>query len=64
MLNSYIGSLALVIAIANPVTIRKIVSNIMLEGIEYPNIISPDVKYMDENNCSIGKVILLMWDVC
>ena len=27
----------------------------MLEGIEYPNIISPDVKYMDENNCSIGK---------
>lgn len=31
VLNSYIGSLALVIAIANPVTIRKIVSNIMLK---------------------------------
>ena len=55
VLNSYIGSLALVIGIANPVAIQKIVSNIMLERIEYPNIISPDVKYMDENNYSIGK---------
>ena len=53
--NSYPEELAIVIAIASPKIVEKIVGNITSSKIYYPNIISPDVIYLDEKNMSIGK---------
>ena len=53
-LNNYNQPLAVAIAIGSPKTVAKIVSNIHNKNIEFPNIISPDIVYLDENNISIG----------
>ncbi len=53
-LNNYNQPLAITIAIGSPKTVAKIVSNIHNKNIEFPNIISPDIVYLDENNISIG----------
>ena len=53
-LNNYNQPLAIAIAIGSPKTVAKIVSNIHNKNIEFPNIISPDIVYLDENNISIG----------
>jgi sugar O-acyltransferase (sialic acid O-acetyltransferase NeuD family) len=53
--NSVTEELALVMAIASPKTVEKIVNNITSSYIDFPNIISPDVIYLDEKNMSIGK---------
>jgi len=54
-LNEYPEELAITIAIASPKIVEKIVSNITSPKIYFPNIISPDVIYLDEKNISIGK---------
>jgi len=53
--NSYPEELAVVIAIASPKIVEKIVGNITSSKIYYPNIISPDVTYLDKDNVKIGK---------
>lgn len=53
--NSYPEELAIVIAIASPKIVEKIVGNITSSKIYYPNIISPDVMYLDRDNVKIGK---------
>ena len=53
--NSYPEELAIVISIASPKIVEKIVGNITSSKIYYPNIISPDVIYLDRDNVKIGK---------
>jgi sugar O-acyltransferase (sialic acid O-acetyltransferase NeuD family) len=53
--NEYPDNLAIAVAIASPKIVEKIVSNITSSNIYFPNIISPDVIYLDEKNMSIGK---------
>lgn len=53
--NSYPEELAVVIAIASPKIVEKIVGNITSSKIYYPNIISPDVIFLDKDNVSVGK---------
>ena len=53
--NAYPEELALVMAIASPKTTEKIVNNITSINIYFPNIISPDVTFLDKDNMSLGK---------
>jgi sugar O-acyltransferase (sialic acid O-acetyltransferase NeuD family) len=53
--NNYPDELAIAIAIANPKIVEKIVKKIISPHIYYPNIISPDVIFLDKDNVSIGK---------
>jgi len=53
--NSYSEELAVVIAIASPKIVEKIIGNIISSNIHYPNIILPDVIFLDKDNISIGK---------
>lgn len=53
--NIYPEELAIAIAIASPKVVEKIVQNIVSPSIYYPNIISPDVIFLDRNNVKIGK---------
>ena len=53
--NEYPDNLAIAVAIASPKIVEKIVSNITSSNIYFPNIISPDVIYLDENNIKIGS---------
>ena len=60
-LNSYNKRLAIVLAIGSPEAITKIVGRITNPLIEFPNIIDPDVIFLDEDNVKLGKgnVILM-----
>lgn len=53
--NNYPEELAVVIAIANPKIVEKIFQNIVSPHIYYPNIISPDVTFLDKENMKLGK---------
>lgn len=53
--NSFPEELAIVIAIASPNIVEKIVENITSSKIYYPNIISPDLIFLDKDNVTIGK---------
>lgn len=53
--NSYPEELAVVLAIASPKAVVKIVGNITSSKVWFPNIISPDVTFADKENGSIGK---------
>ena len=53
--NTFPEELAVVLAIASPKIVEKIVENITSSKIYYPNIISPDVIYLDKVNVNIGK---------
>lgn len=53
-LNNYQEPLAIVLAIASPIIIKKIVSNIHNEYISFPNIIAPNVLFFDENTVQMG----------
>jgi sugar O-acyltransferase (sialic acid O-acetyltransferase NeuD family) len=54
-LNKVTKELSVVIAIANPKIVTLIVSKIINKNIEFPNIISPDIIYLDESSVGIGK---------
>lgn len=53
-LNQWKTSLCIAIAIGTPHVIEKIVNNIKNPNIEFPNIISPDLKLLDKDNWTIG----------
>lgn len=54
-LNSWNKPLCIAIAIGSPHTIKKIVENITNPSIEFPNVISPDVVYLDKDSCVMGR---------
>lgn len=54
-LNQYDGELAIVIAIGNPTTVKKIVDGVSNDNIYFPNLLAPDIVFMDEKNYSIGQ---------
>jgi sugar O-acyltransferase (sialic acid O-acetyltransferase NeuD family) len=54
-LNQYDKELAIAIAIGNPSVVRKIVDKISNEKVWFPNVVAPDVVFMDEKNFSMGK---------
>jgi sugar O-acyltransferase (sialic acid O-acetyltransferase NeuD family) len=60
-LNSYPEKLNLVIAIANPVILKKIAESILNPHINFPNIIAPNVNLFDAETVSMGKGNLLFW---
>jgi len=53
--NTFPEELAVVLAIASPKIVEKIVENITSSKIYYPNIISPDVTFLDKDNVLMGK---------
>lgn len=60
-LNSYPTDLNIIIAIAKPETIKKIVQNITNSNIEFPNIVAPNVNIFDLNTFTIGKGNVIFW---
>ncbi len=53
-LNAYPDELSIVIAIGSPHTVEQLVNQITSTKIDFPNVISPDVIILDENNFSVG----------
>lgn len=60
-LNSYNKKLAIVMSIGNPSSISKLVSAITNENIEFPNILAPDLVFLDKSSLSLGKGNLIMF---
>lgn len=54
-LNAWLKPLSIVIAIGSPNAVAKISSSINNENIDFPNIISPDTKFLDAARISLGK---------
>jgi sugar O-acyltransferase (sialic acid O-acetyltransferase NeuD family) len=54
-LNLYSKKLAVVLAIGNPNTLAFLEGRIKNSLVEFPNIIAPDIRYLDKNNTAIGK---------
>jgi sugar O-acyltransferase (sialic acid O-acetyltransferase NeuD family) len=63
-LNNWTESLSVVIAIGTPETVVMIVSKILNENIDFPNIIAPDCKFLDEENITIGKGNVICTGCC
>lgn len=53
-LNNYSQNLSVVIAIGNPAVVFQLSSSIYNPLVEYPNLISPSVSFLDSSNFSIG----------
>ena len=54
-LNSFGKELAVAIAIGRPTVVKKIVENIINPNIWFPNLVAPDVLFMDSENFSMGQ---------
>ena len=54
-LNAWEKELAIVMSIGKPQTIKIIVDKITNPNVEFPNIIAPDVVFMDSENMTMGK---------
>lgn len=54
-LNIYEKPLSIVIAIGNPKIVSCIVSSITNSLVEFPNIIAPDVQFIDKENITLGR---------
>lgn len=55
VLNQYDQELAVVIAIGRPSIVKKIVENIDNPNICFPNLVAPDVSFLDKENFSMGR---------
>jgi len=53
-LNAYESDLAVVFAIGNPAIVKKIVGNVKNKNISFPNLVAPDVTFLDNDNFSMG----------
>lgn len=60
-LNAYPTDLAIVMTIGVPAVVKKVVSLITNERVYFPNIISPDIIYLDEPSFKIGQGNLIMF---
>lgn len=58
-LNAYPKSLSVVIAIADPKIIRKLVEHIKNPLVDFPNIIAPNVLFSDQKSVTMGRGNLL-----
>lgn len=54
-LNAWEKELGLVLSIGSPKVLKTIVDNITNEKVDFPNVVAPDVIFMDRDNISIGK---------
>ena len=54
-LNAYQEEINVVIAIGNPVTVKKVVEKITNENVKFPNLIFPNTYYADKASFFIGK---------
>ena len=54
-LNAVDYPLSVVVAIGSPKSIKNVVEQIHNPHIQFPNIISPDVKWLDEQSVAMGK---------
>ena len=54
-LNSFASPLSVVIAIANPLLLKKITTSITNNLIDFPNLIADNVFYFDNESVSMGK---------
>lgn len=54
-LNAYQDEINVVIAVGNPITVKKIVEKITNENVIFPNLIYPNTYYADKESFSIGK---------
>lgn len=54
-LNSITKPLSIVIAIGSPKTVKRIADNINSPLVQFPNIFSPDIIYLNKNDLHIGK---------
>lgn len=61
-LNKYSKNLAVVVAVGEPLTLKKIVSSITNPLISFPNILSPDLKFLDESTFEMGKGNVFLLD--
>lgn len=55
VLNGWKTPLAIVFAIATPKIVELLHSKVTNKNVEYPNLIAPDVIFLDKNNVRIGK---------
>lgn len=55
VLNAWKDDLSVVIGIGNPKIVRSLIGRINNEKILFPNIIAPDVKFLDKSSFKIGK---------
>lgn len=55
ILNSWGNSLAIVMAVANPKVLEILTKKITNDKIKFPNIIAPDVLFLDKNFCDLGQ---------
>jgi len=60
-LNAYDKPLNVIIAIASPILRSKISTSIINQLIEWPNLIAPDVRFIDKDFFSIGKGNLIFY---
>lgn len=54
-LNSFPQSVAVTLAIGSPRAVEKIAGKITNPNVTFPNLISPEVLFADDNNYSLGK---------
>lgn len=54
-LNAWDKEIAIVMSIGSPTILKKIVDNITNSNVTFPNIIAPDVIFLDKETMSIGK---------
>ena len=54
-LNAYDKEINVVIAVGNPITVKKIVEKIVNEKVVFPNLIHPSVYFADKDSFGIGK---------
>lgn len=54
-LNAWNTSLSIIIAIGNPKHVKTVTNNIKNPLVDFPNIIAPDIIFLDEHNYSMGK---------
>lgn len=54
-LNAYQDEINVVIAIGNPLTVKKVVEQISNGNVKFPNLIHPNTHYSDKETFSIGK---------
>ena len=53
-LNSYNKDISIVIGIGNPVLVKKVYTLITNEKIDFPNIIAPNIMFIDQSNVELG----------
>lgn len=55
-LNSFPQSVAVTLAIGSPRAVEKVAGKITNPNVTFPNLISPEVLFADDNNYSLGTV--------